>query len=339
MTSRLPIVLSNAAFQVLTSDEPRPMPDAKDPGIPVMTFQQSSCGLFYYYIDDEERFAVITVPPVEGRHDGYQLTMFYRKMFSNFARIDGAVPWEINGRVVDYKIAEQVFKAACVAVHMDPTDETSDKAVHLLKVLESVMSATSPKKCKDAPRAIPKEDFQHEKWDTVSFDVMKMAQLWKCTDPKFYNLMQLLGQKAREYSIKPTNCYIFEAAGVEDELWGCGPTVAELYNSAVSNMHNETWAFPMKSPVPFTGQNKLGMALNESFLDVVGKDGEFIGRPIEDYRALFTGAKCELFVCAPASSEESPSKRARSMSDSNSSAPAEVEQDAACSFGRTPSFG
>lgn len=338
--SLLPIPLSKEAFEVLTrNDITRSMPETNDPEFPEIIFTASPCGRFSSFIDGEKRLAIVNVYPVLGRHEGYQVVAFYKRTLSNFSRLNGAMDWMINGKIVDWIVCERLFKAACVGLHMDPKDETSPKAHHLLNVLESVMSSVSPLECKLATRAIEKQDFEFQKWDDISSEVMYKGQLWKFTDPVFYNFAQLLASEAVKLSIPPRNCYFMEAAESKDMLWGNGMSVEGVFRDVIENLSNDKWTKPTVEPLPFFGLNELGHAINLAYLKVIGESGENIGKPVEDYRALYKDVEWGLFTYSPPSDEGSPAKRARTLSSTEDSSLADEQEDlegsSSVSLGRT----
>lgn len=312
----LPIPLSRAAFDVLTSEEDRPMPKAKDPSIPHMTFQKSDCGLYHFFMD--ERVCVIIVHAVAGVHPGMILTCFYGGVLSNFPRVLDA-EWTINGKLVAFKDAEQAFKAACVCGHMDAADETSPKALNLLKVLNTVMSAESPRECKRATDGIPREEFDSVMWDDLSPEVMFQAQLWKFKDSAYYNFVQVVAKEALSRDIPMDRCLFFEAAGKDDMRWGAGLTVREMFDAVTTNLANPAWHFSDLSwdaKPPFPGTNWLGGSLNSAFLTAVGGNGERIGWTVEQYREL-VGSDFPVFGYTPSCDvEQGDLKRARTEPDS-----------------------
>lgn len=312
----LPIPLSRAAFEELTSEEPRPMPDAKDPRIPTMVFEKSECGLYLSYGD--ERVCVVIVLPVLGVHEGHILTMFYGGVLSNFPRVLGA-EWMLNGKRVHFKNGEQVFKAACVCAHVDPSDETSPKALNLIKVLKDVMSATSPKACKFAVRGIPETDFDTEMWDRRSPEIMYFAQLWKLTDPLYFGLFKCIAGLAKDNNIPFVRCFFFEAT-TQDSIWGTGVSVETMFAAVKANVDKPEWCFHRGYPKPYEGKNQLGEALDLAFTSMFGAHGERSDCTLEEYRELI-GADCPLFSYDPELFvEQGDPKRARTVSSGSSSA-------------------
>lgn len=276
-TTPQPLYVSDAALAIMTVSRPR-MAEAKDPQIPFMTFERSSCGLFLFYYD--ERFLVIAVLPRAG-FAGCVIVAFYQRALSNFAAVEGA-RCLIDGKEVHFTIAEQLFKGACVVAHMKEGDSTSDEALLLLKALETVMSATNPVDCKKAPSVI--KPFDSAMWDKVSRGVMTSAQDWKCMDPRYYDLMQCVGTLAKDNGIPVNAVYFFEAADDKDMKWGCGLSVKGLYDWVVTNVEDSEWLTSFTARCAHPGTNYLGLSLNETFLKVVGTDGCFLGRSVEDYR-------------------------------------------------------
>lgn len=300
------------------------MPEAKDPRIPLMTFQKSACGRYFYFNDD--RVCVVIVLPVVGVHDGHILTCFYGGVLSNFPAVVGA-SWTINGKPVAFKNAEQVFKAACVCGHIDPADETSPKALNLLTVLNAVMSAKSPNECKCAPGGIPRDEFDSAMWDEISPSVMFHAQLWKLMDPVYFGFCQHIGQSAVAYGIPLCRCFFFEAAGLKDVRWGTGLTVGEMFDAITSNLDDPKWHFTdgaWDAQLPFDGKNLLGKSLDSAFCTAFGSNGIRLTSDVEIYRE-FVGSDFPVFVYHPSSSDHAEldplshdqghAKRARTGSD------------------------
>jgi hypothetical protein len=325
-----PIPLSRAAFEELTSEEERPMPEAKDPRIPVMTFERSACGLYFFYKD--ERVFVVIVLPVAGLHEGHILTGFYGGVLSNFPRVNGA-KWMLNGKCVDFKDGEQVFKAACTCAHMDPSDETSDKALNLIKVLNAVMSAKSPKSCKFAVRGIPKEEFDGEMWDRRSPDIMYFAQLWKLTDPLYFGFFKCISGLAKLYNIPFVRCFFFEAASTDDLIWGTGLSVDGMFDALTLNVASPEWCFHRGYPKPYNGKNQLGEALDLAFTSMFGANGERSDCTLEEYCELI-GGDCPLFSYDPELFvEQGDHKRARILSEDSASPAKTDDSDADAGIG------
>lgn len=271
------------------------MPSAKPPGFPAaMVINRSECGRYFYYLD--EKFSMVIVPKSVSNPTGLILSNFYGGLFSNFPKVvipDSAM-WEINGKRFNPKNGEQVFKAACVVSHMDPTDETSPKALHLLDVLKAVMSSPSPKECKRATYAIAKEDFDAVTWSSISCNVMTLAQLWKCMDPEFHGFYKAIAHQAVSYGIPFSRCLFTEAAGKEDFIWGCGLSVQEMFEGLTSNLDDKVWNFLVHDQVPFKGTNFLGECCNDAFKEVVGVEGEFLHETVEQFRERM-GVDCPVF--------------------------------------------
>ena len=282
------------------------MPLAKPAGFPDMVFNKSECGRYFFYKD--EKLSVIIVPPSESNPDGLVLTNFYGGMLSNFSRV--VIPefamWVINGKRFNPKNGEQVFKAACVVAHMDPTDETSDKALHLLSVLKAVMSAPSPKECKRATYAIPKEDFDGDMWDAISPNVMTLTQIWKCMDPEFFGFYKAIAHQAASHGIPFSRCRFTEAAGADDFIWGCGLSVEEMFNGLTSNLDDKVWNLRVYNQKPYKGKNLLGESCGWAFQELIGIDGEFLDETVDKFRERI-GLECPVF-----SFEET--KRSRTLS-------------------------
>ena len=319
-TAALPIPISKKTFKCLTSPVYRPMPEAPMPQAyrDRVVMRRSACKGYYMYVEPDV-YTMICIPPTETSPDGLIISIWGRKVvFSNFLCNTG-IWWDINGKNVSFKNAEQAFKAACVVSHMDPADDTSPNAKLFHQVLESVMAAKSPLECRNATGAIPKELFNAARWDELSFDTMVQAQLLKCTGDTYYGHMQLHGTMAEEFGIR--RIYFVEAIGDRDMRWGAGLTVQEVTDEVIQHVGDADWLRMGPDGIvvsPFPGKNLMGAALTKASETILGKNFEFVNKPIEDYLARL-GTVCPLFVYTPSDEDDrstgSVAKRARVMSD------------------------
>lgn len=318
--TKFPLPISRATFECLTSSEPRIMTDARIPSEHNIVLEKSTDG-GYYSFHDAGRFSIFVVPPTETNPNGLILENFYQYYWSNFL-LNTGIWWTINGQSIRFKCAEQVFKSTCVISHMDPEDDTSADARMFAMVLESTMSAKSPLDCKRAPNAIPKNLFQAQKWDDMSYFPMVEAQKLKCTGDVYHRHMQFLGSLAKEHGIKADRIYFTECAGDRDLRWGNGLKLDEMTELVHKNIKDPVWLHMGVSghSLPFPGANLLGRALVDTCKIVLGENLEFVGEDVDGYIAR-VGTACPLFVYTPSddaeglsSSDASPLKRARTMS-------------------------
>ena len=309
------LYVSDAALAVMTEPHPR-MTEAKDPQIPFMTFERSACGRYLFYFD--AKFVVLVVLP-RADFPGCIIVAFYQRMLSNFASVEGA-RCLINGKEVDFSITEQFFKAACVLMHMQE-EEGGSTNEEILDALKTVMSAPTPVVCKNATRKIPV--FDGAAWDRVSYGVMCSAQDWKCMDSKYHDLMQNIGSLAKTHGIPMQSVCFLEAAGNNDMRWGCGLSAKQVSDAVEVNIGDPKWLSEFVFNQEYPGMNHLGLALDATFLKVVGSDGCFIGRSVEDYREAvgysfpcFTYAGDKHKRASEVDTEDGgDAKRTRSLSD------------------------
>ena len=308
------MLLTEAAFNILTSDCNPPMVEIKESSFPKdIVFAKSECGTQLYYIS--EYIAILILLPIEGvRSEPSLHYMFYRRCDSNFSEIHGSAI-TINGTPVSrIHCGEQLYKAGCVLFHIerdppqildDDTDDSVARTANRLAVLSHVMGAASPADCKGATSAL--KPFYGAAWDEASLDVMTEVQYWKATDPEHHAFKQFLGGLCKEHSIPFANVGIYEATvpdkkGRVDLIWGTGVGVEDMLK-AIREQPALAWFAPDGAEVPtesrpYKGKNSLGRALQFAFKRVVGADGEYLGESVEDYAARI-GTESPLFVYLP----------------------------------------
>ena len=325
------MLLTEAAFNLLTCDCNPPMVKINESDFPKdIVFSRSECGTQLYYLSDY--VSILILLPVEGvRAEGSLHYMFYRRTDSNFSAIHGAAI-TINGTPVSkLHCGEQLFKAACVLLHMqeDPAedvckegDDYAARTANRLAVLSHVMGAASPADCKGATSAL--KPFYPQLWDMASFDVMVQVQNWKATDPEHHAFKKFLGSLCKDYSIPFANVGIYEATTPDDKgrvdlIWGTGVGVADMLN-AIRAQPDLAWYAPEGGLVedesrPYKGKNRLGRALQLAFQSVVGKAGEHLDESLADFVERI-GTESPIFEYAPVW-ERTGSKFARTLSTSD----------------------
>jgi predicted NAD-dependent protein-ADP-ribosyltransferase YbiA (DUF1768 family) len=292
-------VISKATFETLTSKAERPMPLAKPPVIHNITMNKSECGSYVFHLDDN--ILILVVPSNTERPSGLMVVAFYSKLFSNFIQRTGDAIWTVNGKPVHFKNAEQFFKSVCPIAHMNCLDDTSPDAITLQQILNDVMSAKSPIECKLAPFAIPKHVFKPEVWDSMSFEVMAWAQIWKFQCPVHHQILSQFGEIAMSYGVHPQKMFFVEGAGSKDRIWGCGLTIEELYasldHSITKNKNVDASKLGYADvSIDFSGKNLLGKAIGLASRVVLGENFEFLANKetVEAYTAR-VGTTCHLF--------------------------------------------
>lgn len=190
------------------------------------------------------------------------LVAFYRKTLSNFVRMaEGqcSIPVDAAGaqEKVFFSCPEALFKTACLLLHQDlhgaetVPDETVLKAVN----------AGSPIDVKRSTSKIA--NFQGEKWDAISGQVMAYAQAARLQEKGLFLFMKALEALAKGHQVPLADVHFAEAAGENDLIWGAGATVGEMVSDlttlpAVDNVRDDYLS-------ALSGQNKLGVAIGEAF--------------------------------------------------------------------------
>ena len=210
-------------------------------------------------------------------------------------------PCEIAGKQVNFCCGEEYFKAACAVLHIDPTDTEAvlPATIHNLAVLDAVMTAPTPIKCKlSTGGANGLRGFDAAKWDKNSLWIMGKIQEWKFTDPTFHAFIRFLATTAAEHGISQRDVYYYEATD-KDAVWGTGTPVAAMHTGILADVdycmgaldtfegiiydRTPSWESKVLFKPAFKGKNGLGKALRSAHLFAMGPDGEFMHETTAEY--------------------------------------------------------
>ena len=323
--------LPENARKLLITARAQPMA-CKTPNFPDMVLTDSSCGTFKFCKTD--KFLLIVFPESEpGKGDGLVLYAFFKRDWSNFSGVK-ALDLTCDDKIrqallnVRFDCGEQVFKALCAILFIDP--ETGKN----MKVLEAVLNAPEPKKAKSATNDI--EGFDRNKWDDKSIGAMIDAQFYKLRDSTYRDRFIEVARIAKEHKVKASRVYFMEATeptpATEDKpeypadrVWGSGVGVDRLQEEIVAKGLTEEFRAYLANPIankklasPLVidgeklGSNKLGEAMRTAFELLVGADYKFLDESMEAFLTRGTRENFFDYVAYDDAALQSPTKRSRS---------------------------
>lgn len=152
-----------------------------------------------------------------------------------------------------------------------------------METMKKTWASRDFKECFRSTREMP--NYQEE-WDNVSPKIMTSACILKILHASTFDYCKFLLKHAKECDVKASDIYFFEIN--DNMVWATNHNSVKSFEECVDkceeagNLHEMLNCFTHEGESPFTGQNKMGVALREAFIRVFGEDGDDT-TPAEDH--------------------------------------------------------